>query len=116
LERIQNRILLDKYTSEKIFLTEQNGSDVRELMMFHGTRKNNPELIYNDLEESFNINYANMGSYGKGIYFAKRSSYSNNYCYIDSKHNKQMFYCLVLAGKSEIYNGSQTLNTNFRDK
>ena len=56
-----------------------------------------------------------MGSYGKGIYFAKKSSYSNNYMF-QSPKGKQMFYCMVLAGQSEIYNGSQALNTNYRDK
>lgn len=70
-------------------------------MMYHGTRANDPEMIYGDREESFNINYANMGSYGKGIYFAKNSDYSNNYCYtVKGTGNKQMFYCLVLAGHS----------------
>ena len=55
-----------------------------------------------------------MGSFGKGIYFAKNSEYSNNYCFM-SKGGKQMFYCLVLAGHSEVYNRSQQLDTNFRD-
>lgn len=40
-----------------------------------------------------------MGSYGKGIYFAKNSEYSHNYHYA-SKEGKQMFYCVVLAGNS----------------
>ena len=40
-----------------------------------------------------------MGSYGKGIYFAKASSYSNTYCYQEGGI-KKMFYCLVLAGSS----------------
>jgi hypothetical protein len=56
-----------------------------------------------------------MGSFGKGIYFAKNSEYSNNYCYT-SPNGKQMFNCLVLVGTSEVYNGSQQLDTNFRDK
>ena len=72
-------------------------------------------MIYNDREESFNINYANMGSYGKGIYFAKNSEYSHNYCYAEKGGLKQMFYCLVLAGHSEQYNGKQTHNTSYRD-
>jgi hypothetical protein len=40
-------------------------------MLYHGTRANKPEVIYGDKDESFNINYANFGSFGKGIYFAK---------------------------------------------
>lgn len=48
LERIQNKILFEKYSTEKEFLSEQNGTNVRELMMYHGTRANPPEMIYND--------------------------------------------------------------------
>jgi hypothetical protein len=70
---VQNKILFEKYNSERAFLSEVHGGSVRELMLYHGTRANNPELIYGDKEESFNINYAKEGSYGKGIYFAKKS-------------------------------------------
>jgi hypothetical protein len=84
-------------------------------MLYHGTRTNKPELIYGDQEESFNINFSNLGSLGKGIYFAKECSYSNSYCYNDGHGTRQMFYCLVLVGNSEIYNGSQQFNTNYRD-
>ena len=69
-------------------------------MMYHGTRANAPEMIYSDREESFNINYANMGSYGKGIYFAKNSEYSDKYHYNAGGRMRQMFYCMVLARQS----------------
>ncbi len=44
--------------------------------MFHGTSGTDPKLIYQS-EEGFNVNYSNAGFWGKAIYFAENSSYSN---------------------------------------
>jgi hypothetical protein len=49
-----------------------------EMILYHGTRKTPPDKIYNS-EEGFNINYSNEGLWGKGIYFALNSNYSNMY-------------------------------------
>lgn len=49
--------------------------------LFHGTSKTAPELIYQS-EEGFNLNYSNVGMWGKANYFAFNSSYSNkDYAY-----------------------------------
>lgn len=49
--------------------------------MFHGTRTNDPKAIYQS-EDGFNVNYASpSGCWGKAIYFAENSSYSNGYCF-----------------------------------
>lgn len=86
------------------------------MLLYHGTRQNSPNKIYGDMEESFNINYSNMGNYGKGIYFAKNSNYSHTYAHMSSSNSfRQMFECLVLVGDSEIWNGSQKFDTNFKD-
>ena len=60
-----------------------NKRPVKTMRLFHGTRKTNPEEIYRDKEESFNINYSSDNNLlGKGIYFAEKSEYSNDYRYV----------------------------------
>lgn len=82
------------------------------MRLFHGTRNTNPEEIYRDKEESFNINYSSDNNLlGKGIYFAEKSEYSNNYRYIEAtkgtifgigaSSTHSMFLCEVLVGESE---------------
>ena len=55
-----------------------------------------------------------MGNYGKGIYFAKDSNYSNTYSHL-AGGVRQMFECYVLVGESEVWDGSQKLDTNYKD-
>ena len=38
--------------------------------------------------------------YGKGVYFALTSNYSNNYAAPDDRGVKHMFVCRVLAGET----------------
>lgn len=41
------------------------------MLLYHGTKNTDPKLIYQDKEESFNINYTSEHNLlGKGIYFA----------------------------------------------
>lgn len=67
--------------------------------MFHGTRATPPEVIYNS-EEGFNINFSKEGLWGKAIYFAKNSSYSNAYTSTLNNGFKQMIMASVLIGKN----------------
>ncbi|KAI6651970.1 Sacsin-like [Oopsacas minuta] len=48
--------------------------------LFHGSSDTNPELIIND-PEGFNMQYAQRGLWGCGIYFATNCSYSHTYRY-----------------------------------
>jgi hypothetical protein len=72
LMRIQNKIIYKKYYEEGLFLKNVNGGTaVKKMELFHGTRSTNPEEIYKDKEESFNINYSSDSNLlGRGIYFA----------------------------------------------
>lgn len=48
-----------------------NKKDVKELKLFHGTRTTDPRVIYEDREQSFNINYtSDSNTMGRGTYFA----------------------------------------------
>lgn len=52
------------------------------MRLFHGTNQTSPSLIYEDKEESFNINYTSDNNYlGRGTYFAEEARYSVNYSY-----------------------------------
>ena len=119
LLRIQNKIVYKKYYDEKNWLKELNeGKEVLEAMLYHGTRGTDPEIIYGDKEESFNINYTSDRNYlGKGTYFAVNPTYSHNYSYSykeqektgilnyfgrqSNSYKRAMFYCSVLIGDSQ---------------
>ena len=74
LIRIQNKIIYKKYYEEGLFLKDMNGAPVKKMELFHGTSQTNPEQIYRDKEESFNINYSSDSNLlGRGIYFAEKS-------------------------------------------
>lgn len=75
LLRIQNKLVFIKYYQSKGELEYlNNGKKVKEMMLFHGTRGTDPKIIYQDKEESFNINYTGDSNYlGRGTYFAVKS-------------------------------------------
>lgn len=71
------------------------------MRLFHGTKTTNPELIYADKEESFNINYSRATNLlGIGVYFAQQAAYSNGYCH-KADGFRSMFLCEVITGDSE---------------
>ena len=68
---------------------------IEQKLLFHGTRANDPAVIYEGcklfivnklllslVDESFDMRLAASGLWGTGIYFAEKSSYSNNYAYV----------------------------------
>jgi hypothetical protein len=67
---------------------EKNGKGNAQILnLFHGTRLADPKAIY-ESEEGFNINYSKDGClWGKALYFAFNSSYSNEYAHL--KNNGQ---------------------------
>ena len=90
------------------------------MYLFHGTRSYNPENIYLDKEESFNINFSSDTNYfGRGIYFADQAKYSDNYHH-PVPRAKQMLFSLVLVGTSQEmkYEGKSNdiKDTSYRDK
>jgi hypothetical protein len=48
--------------------------------MYHGTSGTKPSLIYTS-DEGFDMKFSREGMWGLANYFAKKSSYSNNYAY-----------------------------------
>ena len=99
IQRIQNKWIWQKYVQHKKMMAEKNGKDgVNEKELFHGTRNNDPGLIY-DSEEGFDMRYSDKGLWGQANYFAENASYSNNYAHATSA-GKQMFLVKVLTGET----------------
>ena len=100
ISRIQNSWLWDKYCSHKKRLSLKNSGRVNEMELFHGTRGNDPKLLYEG-EDGFDMRYSNQGMWGQANYFAVNASYSNAYSYRTSDGRfKEMFLVKVLTGDS----------------
>ena len=100
IERLQNKLLWWKYMSKKTALendpTLQNSG---ERMLFHGTRDTVPEEIYKG-DSGFDVRYSHDGMWGKGNYFAVKSSYSLGYSHKTRDGYQQMLVARVLTGAS----------------
>lgn len=71
---------MKNYLFEKQKLLEKGNAN--ELLLFHGTRAADPQLIYSSEEEGFDFRLsADNGSYGKGTYFHEMASYSHKFRY-----------------------------------
>ncbi|KAN0031400.1 hypothetical protein ACTFIV_005264 [Dictyostelium citrinum] len=103
LERIQNKTLWRNFDESRKKLNEKykvSNLDFLESTLFHGTRSNDPKLIFSS-DVGFDIGKSAFGSYGKGLYFALNASYSDRFCFRESSIDcKQMFLCRVLLGNS----------------
>ena len=106
--RIQNQWLWEKYVQEKSRIHQKNTGGVNEMELFHGTRSNSPEEIYNS-EEGFDMRYSSQGMWGMANYFAVTASYSDLYAYASTAgaslfsraiSQKEIFLANVLTGDS----------------
>lgn len=96
--RIQNKPLWDVYSKCSQTMMKRNDGILKEQLLFHGTRTNNPELIFKGTS-GFDMRHSNNGMWGRGNYFATNASYSNSYAYCESGI-KKMFAAWVLTGIS----------------
>ena len=99
ISRIQNTWLWDKYVTQKNRLKLKNNGNISEKELFHGTRGNDPKLIYEG-EDGFDMRYSNSGMWGQANYFAVNASYSNGYAHSIGNGYKEMFLVKVLTGDS----------------
>ncbi|EFA74531.1 U box domain-containing protein [Heterostelium album PN500] len=111
IEKIQNNLLWEKYSTRRDQMVKKINPKMKkqeieshEMMLFHGTRNNGPELIYND-EDGFESRYSATGMWGLATYFAKKASYSHEYAYRNPRTGypgqqpyRQMFLARVLIG------------------
>ena len=99
ISRIQNRWLWDRYVFQRKRLGIKNNGKVNELELFHGTRTNDPKVIYAG-EEGFDMRYSAQGMWGQANYFAVNASYSHGYAHSMPDGCRQMFLVKVLTGDS----------------
>lgn len=76
--------------------------------LYHGTRKNDPKNIYAG-GEGFDILYSTGGSWGRALYFAAKSSYSNDFAYLTDQNERQMFEAQVNIGDTTILQRDKTI-------
>ena len=100
VKRIQNTWLWGRYFQHRNRLHDKNDGVVNEKELFHGTRTNEPKLIYGG-EDGFDMRYSAQGMWGKANYFAAKASYSNSYAHINASTGlKEMFLVKLLTGES----------------
>ena len=105
VERIQNKLLWQRYLDCAKRSIEYGDAHLGEKLLFHGTRSNNPKEIYGG-DASFDIRFSNNGLWGQGNYFAVNASYSNNYAHTEGPY-RQMLVATVLTGLSYYSQPSQ---------
>ncbi|NXI80855.1 PAR12 polymerase, partial [Rhipidura dahli] len=96
--RVQNPSLWELYQWQKDLMQKSNGGKaVDERFLFHGTSKKDIDAI---CQQNFDWRICGLHGtvYGKGSYFARDASYSDNYCGPDT-HTKTMFLARVLVGE-----------------
>lgn len=108
ITRIQNKWLWEKYMFQYKRLDIKNKGKVNELELFHGTRGNDPKVIY-ESEVGFDMRYSSIGMWGQANYFAQNSRYSHGYAHSTSDGFKEMFLVKVLTGESSESPSDQTL-------
>lgn len=109
VERIQNKLIMRRYFHRSQLMKNFGTKDLREELLFHGTRETPPEAIYQG-DEGFDMRFSAEGYWGRGNYFAVNSSYSHDYAF---SHNGlfKMFAANVLTGNSFFSECDPSLNT-----
>ena len=104
IKRIENHRLWKSYATYRESLKARAADEGRahdryeQVGMFHGT---SPAVIPKVVSQGFNriFNGANAVVYGKGVYFALTSNYSDSYAHADAQGVKHMFICRVVVGE-----------------
>ena len=105
LWRVQNKPLWTYYSFHKNRFA-MNGINDEELSVWHGTSKLEPSIIHSDTQDGFMMQFSRKGLWGRGIYFATKSSYSHSYAYkpngevTQHEDEREMFLAKLLVGKT----------------
>ncbi|XP_077971258.1 protein mono-ADP-ribosyltransferase PARP14-like [Styela clava] len=97
IERIQHVYLYKQYVAKKAEVTkklQESGIQV-ERELFHGTTDDD-KIIQNGFDRSYAGK--NATSYGKGVYFALKATYSQRYAHPNSRGEKRMILANVVTG------------------
>ena len=108
IERIQNAFLWRRYLMRKMTMISKN-ANVKDgitnaRLLFHGTRRTDPSLIWDGLNASGFDPRLGQGYYGVGGYFAQNARYSESYEFkVPGTTLRQMFLATVLTGVFKDY-------------
>ena len=82
VQRVQNVLLWEYYCMRKELMKKRaGGKDPKEVAVWHGTRRTDPQEIYKDRQDGFMMQHSKEGMWGRGIYFAEKASYSDTYAH-----------------------------------
>jgi poly [ADP-ribose] polymerase 10/14/15 len=101
VDRIQNMSLWQSYAVKRqtVTATSDTPAQVERAWLFHGTTE---DIVPKIMQQGFNRSFCgrNATMYGKGVYFARDSSYSSSKIYSapDGKGIQRMFLCRVTVG------------------
>lgn len=103
IERVQNPHLYQSYLVRKQKMDQDNPRGNNERQLFHGTQHNNIKAINT---QGFNRSFCGVHgvSYGRGVYFARDSSYSVGYA--SGSGSRYMYLARVLVGQYCVGNSS----------
>jgi len=88
---------------------KKKGNDT-ERLLFHGTRENNPSIIYAATEEGFDMRSASpTGFFGVAIYFHENAVYSHDNRYTDKQFNYMLVANVLLGDSINIPNNDSSL-------
>ena len=93
---IVNKKLYTNFAYKHESKSKVEGRTLEIMLLFHGTRATNPQVIY-ESEEGLDSRLGG-GMWGNGTYYAKNASYSNAYAYHNGQGSMQMFLCEVIVG------------------
>ena len=83
-----------RYNSFITSLKAKGTTPLKTLLLFHGTSKVDPKIIYDGYYENFDAAHRKVGLWGKGIYFATDAFYSCNWFAYDQGNE---VYSIIVA-------------------
>ncbi len=100
IQRIQNKSLYMEYQHRRNMM-QTDGKPLNEKKLFHGSGTTSPETIYASKTGFDSRHCGDDRLLGQGVYFAKKASFSNSYCFKDASGHKQMLLATVLTGETK---------------
>ena len=93
---VQNKRLYTNFAFKHEAYSQIEGRSLEIKRLFHGTRANDPSIIYQS--DTGLDSRLGTGMWGNGTYYALNSSYSTGYAHAAADGTKEMFLCEVLVG------------------
>mmetsp|Transcript_8028 Transcript_8028/g.23887 ORF Transcript_8028/g.23887 Transcript_8028/m.23887 type:complete len:792 (-) Transcript_8028:344-2719(-) len=81
LYRVQNHPLWIYFNFHRRRLRNSGVPDDNYRSVWHGTKGNDPARICMDIQDGFLMQHAHEGLWGRGVYFAEKSCYSDDYSF-----------------------------------